>query len=100
MENVPYRVVMNIGESKFFNIGGYEFGIGNQPGNQAGYAGERTGSFDGFAGHESQALSALAADNHVMQDLLVKNGFSYCGRILLANGSPRLAYHRPARRPE
>ncbi len=40
------------------------------------------------------------ADNHVMQDLLVKNGFSYCGRILLANGSPRLAYHRPARRPE
>lgn len=40
------------------------------------------------------------ADNHVMQNLLAENGFSYCGRILLANGSPRLAYHRPARKPE
>lgn len=40
------------------------------------------------------------ADNHVMQDLLAKNGFTYCGRILLADGSPRLAYHRPARQPE
>lgn len=40
------------------------------------------------------------ADNHVMQDLLAKNGFVYCGRILLANGNPRLAYHRPARKPE
>ena len=36
------------------------------------------------------------ADNHVMQDLLAKNGFVHCGRILLANGSPRLAYCRPA----
>lgn len=40
------------------------------------------------------------ADNHVMQDLLDKNGFAHCGRILLADGSPRLAYHRPARKPE
>ena len=40
------------------------------------------------------------ADNHVMQDLVTRNGFVYCGRILLANGSPRLAYHRPARKPE
>lgn len=40
------------------------------------------------------------ADNHVMQDLLARNGFTHCGRILLANGSPRLAYHRPARKSE
>ena len=36
-------------------------------------------------------------NNTVMQDLLRKNGFQYCGVIHLAeNGEPRLAYHRPA----
>lgn len=34
------------------------------------------------------------ADNKVMQHILTKNGFVRCGRILLANGSPRLAYWR------
>ena len=39
-------------------------------------------------------------DNLVMQRMLQKNGFVYCGVIHLAeNGEPRLAYHRPARRP-
>ena len=48
------------------------------------------------------AVSGLAlridthADNRVMQTLLVANGFAYCGRILLADGRPRLAYCRPA----
>ena len=31
-------------------------------------------------------------DNAVMQHLLQKAGFSYCGRIYLADGSERLAY--------
>ena len=31
-------------------------------------------------------------DNHIMQALLGKYGFSYCGVILLRDGSPRLAY--------
>lgn len=35
------------------------------------------------------------ADNTVMQRMLGKNVFVYCGRIYLANGSPRLAYYRP-----
>lgn len=33
-------------------------------------------------------------DNLVMQHLLGKNGFSYCGIIYLANGDPRLAFDR------
>lgn len=31
-------------------------------------------------------------DNHVMQNALKKQGFSYCGIIYLETGSPRLAY--------
>lgn len=31
-------------------------------------------------------------DNKIMQRLLEKNGFVYCGIIFLTNGSPRLAY--------
>ena len=33
-------------------------------------------------------------DNHTMQHILEKNGFQKCGIIYLANGEPRLAYHR------
>ena len=33
-------------------------------------------------------------DNTVMQHLLIKNGFTYCGIIYLADGSPRLAYQK------
>lgn len=33
-------------------------------------------------------------DNVVMQHLLKKHGFSYCGIIYLANGDPRLAFDR------
>lgn len=33
-------------------------------------------------------------DNHIMQALLQKYGFSYCGVILLSDGTPRLAYFR------
>ena len=33
-------------------------------------------------------------DNHIMQHNLLKHGFTYCGIIYLASGSPRLAYQR------
>ena len=33
-------------------------------------------------------------DNHIMQHLLVRHGFAYCGIIYLANGDERLAYQR------
>ena len=33
-------------------------------------------------------------DNVVMQNMLKKNGFSYCGIIHLENGEERLAFHR------
>lgn len=31
-------------------------------------------------------------DNHIMQKLITRSGFSYCGIILLADGAERLAY--------
>lgn len=34
-------------------------------------------------------------DNMVMRGLLEAYGFTYCGRIFLENGAPRLAYHSP-----
>ena len=44
--------------------------------------------------------SSLRADTHqdnrIMQHLLQKNGFVYCGVIHLANGAPRLAFERVA----
>ena len=33
-------------------------------------------------------------DNYVMQNMLKKLGYSYCGIIHLANGDPRLAYQK------
>ena len=33
-------------------------------------------------------------DNKIMQGLLERHGFSYCGIIYLLNGDPRLAYQR------
>ena len=43
-------------------------------------------------------INNLRADthynNHVMQQLLLRNGFSHCGTIYLLDGRPRLAYHR------
>ena len=34
------------------------------------------------------------ADNHVMQRVMEKNGFVKCGRIYIADGSPRIAYQK------
>lgn len=34
------------------------------------------------------------ADNKVMQSLLIKNGFTRCGIIYAANGTPRIAFYR------
>ena len=33
-------------------------------------------------------------DNHILQHILLKHGFHYCGIIYLANGHERLAYQR------
>ena len=34
------------------------------------------------------------SDNTVMQHLLIKNGFTYCGTIYLLDGNPRMAYQK------
>ena len=47
------------------------------------------------AAHRCSSLRAdTHRDNRVMQRVLLKNGFVYCGDIRLADGSPRLAYER------
>lgn len=33
-------------------------------------------------------------ENHSMQQVAAKNGFQYCGIIIVADGSPRLAYEK------
>ena len=33
-------------------------------------------------------------DNHILQYILKKHGFKYCGIILLANGDERLAFQK------
>ncbi len=34
------------------------------------------------------------ADNHIMQNLLLKNGYTRCGNIYLEDGAPRIAFHK------
>ena len=34
------------------------------------------------------------ADNHVMQRCILREGFSYCGVIHVADGTPRVAFER------
>lgn len=38
-------------------------------------------------------------DNHIMQHLLEKHGFDYCGIIYLENGDERLAYQKITSKP-
>lgn len=48
-----------------------------------------------FSWAKQQGLSLRAdthRDNHIMQHILLTQGFRYCGIILLANGDERLAY--------
>ena len=56
------------------------------------------GIFEGIIGHVSCLTDNIRIDTHrdnkIMQHLLERHGFSYCGVIYLLNGSPRLAYQR------
>lgn len=48
-----------------------------------------------FSWAKEQGLSLRAdthRDNHIMQHILLAQGFRYCGIIFLANGDERLAY--------
>ena len=61
-------------------------------------SGEAKGVFKEILFHASEYYSNIRIDTHhdnkIMQRLLEKNGFVYCGIIFLADGSPRLAYQR------
>ena len=60
--------------------------------------GEAKGVFKEILIYASEHYSNIRLDTHhdnkIMQRLLEKNGFVYCGIIFLTNGSPRLAYQR------
>ncbi len=60
--------------------------------------GEAKGIFNrivSFAGRRSPHLRIdTHSDNQVMQHLITQNGFSRCGIIHVADGSPRIAYER------
>ena len=60
--------------------------------------GEAKGVFKEILLYASEHYSNIRIDTHhdnkIMQRLLEKNGFVYCGIIFLADGSPRLAYQR------
>ena len=60
--------------------------------------GEAKGVFKEILIYASEHYSNIRIDTHhdnkIMQRLLEKNGFVYCGIIFLADGSPRLAYQR------
>ena len=61
-------------------------------------SGEAKGVFKEILFHASEYYSNIRIDTHhdnkIMQRLLEKNGFVYCGIIFLADGSLRLAYQR------
>lgn len=46
------------------------------------------------ATHHPNLRADTHRDNKIMQHVLTKNGFRYCGIIYLADGSERLAYQR------
>lgn len=52
---------------------------------------------DYCAGQIANLRADTHHDNKIMQHLLEKNGFERCGVIYLANGAPRVAYHRGKR---
>lgn len=60
--------------------------------------GEAKGVFKEILLYASEHYSNIRIDTHhdnkIMQRLLEKNGFVYCGIIFLGDGSPRLAYQR------
>ena len=60
--------------------------------------GEVKGVFKEILLYASEHYSNIRIDTHhdnkIMQRLLEKNGFVYCGIIFLADGRPRLAYQR------
>ena len=60
--------------------------------------GEVKGVFKEILLYASEHYSNIRIDTHhdnkIMQRLLEKNGFVYCGIIFLTDGSPRLAYQR------
>lgn len=59
-------------------------------------SGEKPGMFAAAVRYALQTYATLRIDTHednkVMQRLIIKNGFRYCGIIHCWNGSPRLAY--------
>ena len=50
--------------------------------------------YDFALAHCNNLRIDTSSENYPMQKSLLKNGFKLCGVIHLANGDPRLAYHK------
>lgn len=61
---------------------------------------DSTGVFDTLHGWCAERMPSIRIDthrdNHIMQHLIEKYGFTYCGIIYLADGSERLAFQKTA----
>ena len=64
---------------------------------------DKKGIFDAMAdfcfSHTDNLRIDTHRDNHIMQHLLEKHGFTYCGIIYLENGDERLAYQKVISQP-
>ena len=72
-DNLPYLTIHRIASN------GSSRGIGKA-------------AFDYAKSHAASVRVDTHEDNVKMQELLLNNGFKYCGIIYLANGDPRRAY--------
>ena len=64
---------------------------------------DKKGIFDAMAdfcfSHTDNLRIDTHRDNHIMQHLLEKHSFTYCGIIYLENGDERLAYQKVSSQP-
>ena len=65
---------------------------------RVGSDGTQRGILEAITAYASKMYADLRIDTHeenlLMQHVLEKNGYRYCGTIYLENGDPRRAYHR------
>ncbi|MCI6276921.1 MAG: N-acetyltransferase [Clostridium sp.] len=61
-------------------------------------SGEKKGVFDECVKWCFEKCGNLRIDTHennkIMQKLIIRNGFEYCGQIRVEDGSPRMAYEK------
>lgn len=88
-EDPTYR---EIREGSWLNDGPY--GVVHRIASAEGVRGAAAFCLDWAFGQTGNIRIDTHDDNKPMQGLLKKSGFQYCGRITLADGSPRIAFQK------